>query len=634
VKQYLQVSIGPVQSFVSQSRRTRDLWSSSYLLSFLAAHAISGARHAGGTIVRPRVDGDPMLEWVEGRRTGTPPSLGSVPNQFTVELPKGESPERVAAEAEKSFDAAWQKVCRAVRDRFVAHALPVGNGTEVIWERQIHGLWELVWVAGASDDHGLLARRKRWRTHWLPEEPGDKCWLMPDFQDLSGHVRATDRGRQDGFWNAIRSRLRVLDLEDNERLSAVALVKRLYPRVAAAALGWHLDVAHWPSTVDIAALPWCQRVLAAAAKVGNDFACAVSAVHEDALTGGVSSLVDEVPPGAERFVRLNADWFHRPFVSSPKLAPLSDESARPRLIQQLEALAEVEGAAGPLGAPPVYFALLLADGDRLGRMVASLRSDIVSGALAEFTRAVPNIVRAHRGVTVYAGGDDVLALLPLDGALQCARDLERRYREAFAAAAASSGKDPAATLSAAVVFAHTHAPLNLVLKEAHRLLDAVAKDENGRASLAAGVFRGNGPAVQWVTTWERVSKDRPQRDAVECVLAAVQALVSGGLSSSLLQDVRRTLGLLCGASSPTPGGFAKLAPEVDTVALLRADIEHRLAHQDGARDATDTVGLALLLDNLLRRSRAGEDASPYVGLDGLLLASFLAGGGREEEHLP
>ena len=32
----LDISIGPVQGFVSQSRRTRDLWGSSYLLSFLS----------------------------------------------------------------------------------------------------------------------------------------------------------------------------------------------------------------------------------------------------------------------------------------------------------------------------------------------------------------------------------------------------------------------------------------------------------------------------------------------------------------------------------------------------------------------------------------------------------------------
>jgi CRISPR-associated protein Cmr2 len=623
-----------VQTFVAQSRRTRDLWSSSYLLSFLAAHAISGARQAGGTIIRPRINDDPMHEWVEGRDAGEPPRLGSIPNHFTIGLPEGASPVHVASEAKKSFGAAWDRVCRAVWDRFVAYAVSTGNGTETIWGRQIHGFWELAWVTGAPEDDGLLARRKRWRTHWLPEEPGDKCSLMPDLQELSGYVRATDRAQQDEFWATFRSHLGVLDLEDNERLSAVALVKRLYPRVAEAALGWSLDVAHWPSTVDIAALPWCRRLLASAPKAANDFACAASAVGKNALSGGVSSLLDQVPPDAGSVVRLNADWFHRPFVSSPKLAPLPEESARPRLIEQLETLAKVEDDLGALGTPPVYFALLLADGDRLGQMVAALGSDIVSGALAEFTRAVPQLVRQHYGVTVYAGGDDVLALLPLDGALECARGLERRYREAFGAAPTSSGNGPAATLSAAVVCAHTHAPLRLVLAEAHRLLDDIAKEENNRASLAVGVFRSGGPVVQWVTTWERVLSNGARQDAVECVLNAAKAFGSGGVSGSSLQDVRRTLALLCGASLPAVGSFATLAAEFDTMALLRADIEHRLARQGGVDDPTDAAArFATLLDSLLRRSRQGEGTSQYIGLDGLLFAHFLAGGGREEEHL-
>ena len=40
----LDISIGPVQGFVSQSRRTRDLWGSSYLLAFLSAHAMHAER--------------------------------------------------------------------------------------------------------------------------------------------------------------------------------------------------------------------------------------------------------------------------------------------------------------------------------------------------------------------------------------------------------------------------------------------------------------------------------------------------------------------------------------------------------------------------------------------------------------
>jgi len=52
----LEFAIGPVQRFVAQSRRTRDLWGSSYLLSFVAAHAVLGASRVSGVrIVHPLV---------------------------------------------------------------------------------------------------------------------------------------------------------------------------------------------------------------------------------------------------------------------------------------------------------------------------------------------------------------------------------------------------------------------------------------------------------------------------------------------------------------------------------------------------------------------------------------------------
>jgi CRISPR-associated protein Cmr2 len=222
----------------------------------------------------------------------------------------------------------------------------------------------------------------------------------------------------------------------------------------------------------------------------------------------------------------------------------------------------------------------------------------------------------------------VLALLPLEGALDCAREMERAYRQSFGSATA--------TLSAAVVFAHARDPLNRILAEAHRLLDEVAKEENGRASLAAGVYRGGAAAVQWATTWERRSSKGTRRDAVECLRGVAQELDAEGgkLSGSLLQDLRQMLSVLCGASSLAPGSFARLGEGIDMGALVRAEIEHRLGHHEGASGPADAERLAALVCDVLGRSRNGETASSHVGIDGLLLASFLAGGGRGEEHRP
>lgn len=631
MKQHLHLTIGPVQSFVAQSRRTRDLWGSSYLLSFLAAHAMSGAKRAGGVIVRPRVDDDPMLQWVSGQ--GSPPRLGSLPNQFTVEIDDGAHPIEIATAADKGLRDAWRRVCGAVWDRYVAHAVSAGNGTDAIWKRQIEGFWDVAWVAGAPTEHGLLARRKCWRTHWLPEEPGNKCTVMPELQELSGYVRATERVRQEAFWYVMRAQTGDFDLRDNERLSAIALVKRLYPRVSQQALGCSLEVTHWPSTIDVAAVPWCQGLLALAPQDAEAYADVVTKASDHVLTGGVSSLLNPPPDGAQQFLRLDANWFQRSFVANPKLAPLPNEGSRESVLAQLKKLTDVQVEGCPLGSPAVYFALLLADGDLLGEMIVKAGSDTVSSALAKFTCAVPDIVQRRRGVTVYAGGDDVLALLPLEGALECAREMECEYRRSF-------GSGVSATLSVAVVFAHARDPLNQILAEAHRLLDEIAKEENGRASLSVGVYRDGAAALQWTTTWERSSSNGTRKDAVECLCRVARELGTEGgrLSGSLVHDLRRMLSLLCGTSSiaMAPGAFAKLGEGIDITALVHAEIEHRFGHHEGSCETVDVGRLASLVCDVLGQSRRNEKkkVSSYVGIDGLLLANFLASGGCGEEHGP
>ena len=56
----LHFTFGPVQSFVAQSRRTRDLYISSYILSHLARKAMLAAKRAaeqtGGQLLLPHPD--------------------------------------------------------------------------------------------------------------------------------------------------------------------------------------------------------------------------------------------------------------------------------------------------------------------------------------------------------------------------------------------------------------------------------------------------------------------------------------------------------------------------------------------------------------------------------------------------
>ena len=684
----LDISVGPVQGFVAQSRRTRDLWGSSYLLSFLSAHAIHGTREAGSgiEIVQPVIDDDSLYRWVSGDGTGDPPHVGSVPNHFVAEL-DGDAAAAARAGV-RALNAAWKRVCAAVWSRFLAHASAAGRETDRIWERQIRGFWEVTWTAGdAEAGGGLLARRKRWKSHRPPDEPGDKCTVMHDMQELSGCVRSESsdsRGRQDRFWGGVRHRLGPLELRDNERLCAIAFVKRLFPHVAQEALGWPLDTSHWPSTVYIGAMPWLRRAIRAAPDPARRYAEAV----RDAARRGL--LAERRPrfegldaPAAGDFSRLDANYLHREFVQHAPLGPSAHElgeegeehtgrelddgahspatathdrptsndgrDARALLDRTLKALYETTDEAGRrLGPPPTFYALLLADGDHLGRLVPMIGGRQVGQALSAFTGRVTEIVRNHDGVTVYAGGDDVLAMLPVPRALACATALSKAYTSAFEADVAAAR----ATLSAAVLFAQIRVPLGAVLGEARRLLDDVAKDANGRDSLAAGVLQPGGLNCQWVTTWTR-RDGTPATTAVERLTGHLDLGDAGtGLSSALIYRIRDTLTRLWAWPAWSPGDWGKLPVDLDADerervqrpaiaptgvdTFLRAEILQSLTGRSVDAAETRADELTDLVGSLLRREAApaeGENTADTaeLGVDVLLLARFLADPANTED---
>ena len=69
---FLLMQFGPVQEFISQARSTRDLWSGSYLLSWLVAHAIKTITGGIGpdTILFPALCGQPLTSSVTRNSAG------------------------------------------------------------------------------------------------------------------------------------------------------------------------------------------------------------------------------------------------------------------------------------------------------------------------------------------------------------------------------------------------------------------------------------------------------------------------------------------------------------------------------------------------------------------------------------
>lgn len=85
----------------------------------------------------------------------------------------------------------------------------------------------------------------------------------------------------------------------------------------------------------------------------------------------------------------------------------------------------LEATVGKSIKPTPYYALLLADGDGMGKAIDNQTSPKehrqLSQQLAMFAQSAKAIIETtHKGSLVYAGGDDVLAFVPLHTVLACA----------------------------------------------------------------------------------------------------------------------------------------------------------------------------------------------------------------------
>jgi CRISPR-associated protein Cmr2 len=637
-----------VQTFVAQSRRTRDLWASSYLLSHLADVAMRSIEQAGGRIILP------CRERQEGKENGESAASvqhGRWPNRFVAIT---DDPKGAAKSAKMAMLDMWKSISEAVWRRFVEPAANNGNDTKAIWDRQVAGFWEVSWVIASAPSHGNpdpLSLRKNWRTTSATVEPGDHCAMMGSWQELSGHIRSQSRKsreKQDQFWQQMRSsRLGTLDLGDDERLCAIALVKRMFPLIAQETIGTDLNAASWLSTPYIAAIPWLKRVCRDHSAAARTYLEAVKPHRKENRwrrenASGIASLESLLQADCGEFLRLDADFLHETALANNRDTPLDvsgqeDDRVREELGVALRNLYEQVS-----GRPSSFYAMLLMDGDSMGRLLSEARASLgdegeqqVTRALGQFADKVSPTVSGYDGVTVYCGGDDVFAMLPVGQALPCSLALSKLYRDCFAQACQKTFAEQA-TISAGIVYCPFRAPLREVSATAHHLLDHVAKDQTGRNSLAVAVLKSSGIACQWSAPWDHV-----QENEATILDRLVERLGGSGdrpgeLSSGFLFQIRERYALLTNDPLTTPGRFGQLPEGVDVHPILLAEYLRgrsrqgefeKGANSEPTRKANETIELLLKVCRRVHRTEGMDEKT--LGMDGALLVRFLAGESRE-----
>ncbi len=624
---FLKVQIGPVQDFIAAARSIRDLWSGSYLLSWLMAAGLKALSAEAGpdAVVFPNLRGQPLFDlhwrddlWSQVRigdetvweSMGWEPAdllTPNLPNVFLAVVPAARAA-GLGRQVENAIKAEWQKIaahvweaCRKARltadepgisesDRHERFNAQIERFLSISWQAipWPASLEEALQLAEGFDPQmPLQAARQRVQavvdmaTKQMPKDHrdgryyvgGDKgpkdqlnnvglAWsvilafnswaldavrqtrsfpanrpggwdsgLFSNKDALTGREEAVAGGRKwaeaaqkaDDFWASL--------FKHDDWVGGPTLVKRVWHRAYLEAV-WHLD-----TTTNGFPMPNTRGV----------------AMHEPFKDCGDDETAADAPPSEKYFavLALDGDAIGK-WVSGEKAPPFKSQ------------LADYKDGSGAvrLGARTYFERSEFKEFLEKQRPLSPGYHLQFSEALANFALLCARpIVEAFDGRLIYAGGDDVLALLPADTALACAQALRLAFRgspelESFLQAQASQLRDrhqaaqdsnpealpppyyqklaaesglldspaagflrrrdlvdqqdrpipflvpgPAADCSVGIAIAHFKAPLQDVFRAA-QAAEKRAKKKLGRSAVAITLFKRSGETIEWGCKWE------------------------------------------------------------------------------------------------------------------------------------
>ncbi|KGP75446.1 hypothetical protein JT05_10510 [Desulfosporosinus sp. Tol-M] len=480
-------SIGPVQGFIAAARKIEDLWSGSYLLSYLTERSIltvlelAEAQGIPCEMVYPRVDPAEFRE----KRTSQNIEVASLPNRFVCYLKANQQQVAVLArQAEQAVKNSLAEMGRFALERVFPSDLKQDYMKELL-DQQVKALLEIFWATerlrGEEDFararvqvEERLAAVKNGRPYHINSQEGLVCTVCGEQQALTFQGQQSANRTSYGLmkhnlvqtWNQRREQFkapvvqegttRVGRIKDGESLCGICLSKRLARDFFKENKSAPHAFAAFPSTHEL---------------TGGTKYFAVLMMDGDDMGKWIS--------GEKRITGMN-----EPLDTKVNMAYQKELSAR------------------------------------LDHFAVS---------------SVPAIVKQYAGMLIYAGGDDVLAFAPVTSALEMAKALRLAFSDQ------EKGLSPRATASMGMVIAHKKAPLNMVLEYA-RSLEERAKSfqyPGGKAKDALGlaVLTHSGEIREAVLPWDLEGKEYSET-TLRCAVKYLQGLVkmvSNQLSVSFIE---------------------------------------------------------------------------------------------------
>ncbi len=537
-KSLILFTIGPVQSFIAQARKTHDLYAGSQLLSNLVGKAID-------------IVGETNLIF---------PKRGeAMPNRFLAEVP----------EQITDLNAFGKKVEDAVRDEWKR----IANGTlnEVTrkpdgFDQQIENFLEIYWVIETLESDNKyketvvrleknLAALKNIRAFtqysWqinLSGEQGRKCSLdgqrnvqfyRPKNGNDSSETRSPLYSTTGGVY--ITSNFPEAALQPGEGLSAVSFVKRRYQ---------YNEINPFDSTTEIALLDALNHLKGDTVnsillkeynqQIFSDFNAQL--YYEDALT---------------------TDFFTKQAINLKNGYSLEEARKKRKALEAASAFRFQK-----------YYAVLTFDGDNMGKWLSGEKLNDKSQlkafqikfaeCLADFAMTAKQRLNKNSGQTVYAGGDDFLGFVNLNHLLPILKDLRGMFHEKVNLPPNEFKKDKI-SFSAGICVAHYKEPLTLVLQEAKNA-QKKAKDLPGKDAFAITVVKGSGESHTTALPFEENANN------IDKFKMLTDALLNEDFSNNFIKTTRLEFERVMDLS--------KVLPKIE--GLLRSELKRLL--QRGANN--------------------------------------------------
>jgi CRISPR-associated protein Cmr2 len=480
-------TIGPVQGFIAQARKTRDLYAGSQILSALVAEGMRAFKKEfpTGKVIFP----------APSEKDGA-----SLPNRFIGKVNAEPTELKEKAEAvQRAVEAKWMKIAeQSLKDAGVDPRSPRS-------EAQIKALLDIHWVFNKIENDYAEAYKelerlggavKNIRQFEQLYEAGRKCSV-----DGTNNALFYQKGSDVPAFMKNPEAVRGFALSRGEGLSAVSLTKRFYP----------IGNDKFPSTAEVTLMSDEKNLspdnLARLVCFKNLFKKEkIVETCVELFTNGFKDKITMINPGQEE--NWNDQFDYQMLYEENLNEKNLPNSEQRELLKHLH-----KTLKGSLKTR--YYAVILFDGDHMGKWLSGEKNrttdnleefhTALSDALAKFGKEAREYLDKSNGNghTVYAGGDDFLGFVNIHHLFDVMKYLRIQFDKIVNQRIAAYKKEGEnLTFSAGIVIAHYKMPFLEVLKKA-REVEKAAKKEGERNAFSIAVMKHSGEIQQAIYKWDQ-----------------------------------------------------------------------------------------------------------------------------------